>query len=141
MSQPQNLVFSVQYQEERYKQDAINALNAIRGVKAKNDDKGGDLSRDVTVTLTDGANPRIPGKILAIFGTVKKKFVVLKVTFQNPTDQKNALMVLNALKGVDKVEFEGNAAEHKQLTLKIVGDANPVIVLTILQKYGTARFQ
>jgi len=136
---PPKWVFTVNYTDDRCKQDAISALNAIEGVTAKNDDKSRSLLTDVTVTLTRGAYPEIPGKILNIFGSVQKKFVVFKVTFKNSTHQNEALSVVKALKDVEKVEFEGSA-RNTPLTLKVVGDADREIVLKILQKYGKAEF-
>lgn len=128
-------VFTVNFKNDRCKDDAINALNVIKGVEARKDDKGGSLLRDVTVTLTEGAYPQIPGEILKVFGSVQKKFLKFKVTFKDSTQRDAALTVVKALKGVKDVKFEGSAT-NTPLTLKVIGDADPEIVLNILQKYG-----
>lgn len=135
------MVFTVKYTDERCKIDAINALNAIQGVSAENDQNKGKLLRDVTVTLTGSADHQIPGRILKIFGSAHKK-LVFKVTFKDPTHQRNALTMVKALKGVVNAEFERVDrtatiyGPNTPLTLNVTGDADPGIVLNTIR---TAR--
>jgi len=142
---PPKWVFTVQYRDDNCKRDAIVVLKGIVGVKAENDGRAGSLLRDVTVSVAEDVHDDIPGKILAAFGSVKKKSVAFKVKFKERNNQTEAVEVIKALKGVHDVIFEGNGL-NGPLIAKVIGDADlkivmkPRIVLTIFKKYGTAEY-
>jgi len=132
---PARWVYSVEYRDERCKKDAIGALNAIEGVSAENDNRRG-LSRDVTVNITGDADPRIPGKILVIFGSIRRKQLIFRLTFGDGRRKNDALRVVKALKGVDTAEFERVDGIAAELILKVAVSADPQIVPNILENYG-----
>jgi len=141
------MVFTVQYNNERCKNDARAVLNAIdgvtmesrlpAGVTVENDNKDKPV-RDETVTVTRGADARIPGKILQIFGSISNKKLVFNVTFENPNQKNDALEMVKELKGVLEAEFEPVDSKAKELTLKVKVDGSEQheIIQKFLEKYG-----
>lgn len=142
MAQNIVMVFRMSYRDVRCKLDAINALNAIEGVSAENDNKRG-LLRDVTVSITPRADRELPGKMLTLFGVPNKKSV-FKATFQDQTSKNTALLTVKALRDVVTAEYQHvdirrNGYTNMPATLIVTGDVEPGIVLDSLRRFGTAQ--
>jgi len=137
-------VFTVRYKDQIRKETAIAVLNAIQGVVAENDNRGGSLLRDITVIVKkkiDLENSERILKQVASFVCKKSEFIG---GFKD--DKKgNAIIEVKKLKGVANAQWKlvrrnNNATINPNApsTLIVHGNADPKMVLATLNKYGTA---